>query len=65
MSEPVKTLGLIHGAKAIGAILGKSPRETFYLLERGHIEGAKKLGAQWCVPESKLRQQFGLEVSEL
>jgi hypothetical protein len=63
MTDVIKNLGLIHGAKAIGVAINKSERETFYLLERGLIAGAMKLGTGWCVSEGNLRKQFGIEAN--
>ena len=33
------TLGVLWGARAIGAYVGRSERPTFYLLERGLVPG--------------------------
>jgi hypothetical protein len=47
---------LIWGAKAIGEYLGLDPRQTFYQLEAGRIEGARKWGRKWSAPGRILRR---------
>jgi hypothetical protein len=36
----------VWGAKAIGAIIGKNPRQTFWLLQNGMLP-ARKVGSLW------------------
>jgi hypothetical protein len=51
-------LQIVWGAKAIGRVIGRTERQTHYLLERGAIPAARKVGAQWCASELGLRAQF-------
>lgn len=57
MAEPSNSLDLIWGAAAIAALIGKTPRATFHLLERGAIP-ARKIGNQWVASRKKLEQHF-------
>lgn len=54
-----ETLGddLLWGREAIARFIGKSVRQTTYLLETGRIPGGK-VGAQWCASRAALRQHF-------
>jgi hypothetical protein len=56
------TLGLVWGARAIGAVIGRTERQTHYLLESGAIRAARKAGpnprSQWCASITGLREQF-------
>lgn len=54
--EP-EPLDLVWGAKAIGAAIGKTPRATFHMLEKGQIP-ARKVGEQWVASRQKLREHF-------
>lgn len=49
-AEQSKTL---WGAKLIAAAIGKSVRQTFFLLEKGYIP-ARKVGAQWVADRQVL-----------
>jgi hypothetical protein len=44
---------ILWGAAEIGRVIGKPPRATFHLLERGLLP-AKKVGKQWCASRHKL-----------
>jgi len=43
----------VWGAKAIGEVIGKTERETFWLLQCGHLD-ASKCGAQWMSTRRRL-----------
>ena len=47
----------VWGAKAIGAVIGKTERATFHLLESGALPAAK-IGGQWGALPSRLRAKF-------
>ena len=55
------SLDLIWGAAAIAALIGKTTRATFMMLERGHIPGAKKRGGQWVISRKRLNEAFGVD----
>ncbi|KQU95198.1 hypothetical protein ASC68_18780 [Devosia sp. Root105] len=44
---------IIWGARAIAAAIGKTPRATFHLLERGELP-ARKVGHQWVADRDAL-----------
>jgi hypothetical protein len=46
---------VLKGAAAIGAFLGTSARQAFYLCERGQIP-CGKLGASWIASKTVLRE---------
>jgi hypothetical protein len=49
----------VWGAKAIGAEISRSARQTHYLLEKGHIKSARRVGGRWTAVPSALRREFG------
>jgi hypothetical protein len=53
MTEMTKNPEIFWGAKAIGGFLGKSPRATFHLLEKGQIP-SRKIGRQWVSTRRQL-----------
>ena len=56
--EPSENLDLVWGATSIAALLGKTERATFHMLEQDQIPGAKKIGRQWVVSRKVLREFF-------
>ncbi len=51
-------LKMVWGAAAIGAVISRDPRQTYYLLENGLIQSAKRIGRQWVANEDDLRREF-------
>ena len=49
---------MLWGAAAIAAFLGKTPRATFHLLERGQVPGAVKFGGQWALAVDVFRRRI-------
>ncbi len=47
------------GAEEIGAVIGRTTRQTHHLLTRGAIKSAKKVGGRWMVSRSALLREFG------
>ena len=47
------------GAEAIGAVIGRNPRQTHHLLTRGEIKSAKKVGGRWVVSRAVLLRELG------
>ena len=46
-------LDLVWGGESIAKIIGRTPRITFHLLEKGELP-AKKVGGRWVAERSKL-----------
>ncbi len=47
----------VWGARNIGLVIGRSEIATYYLLEKGALNGAvKKVNGRWCGRPSKLRE---------
>lgn len=38
---------VLWGAEEIGQVIGRTARQTFHLLESGHLP-AKRIGGRWC-----------------
>jgi excisionase family DNA binding protein len=55
----VNELDLLWGSKAIGAELGLSQRQVYWLLEAGRVP-ATKVGRRWCASRVILKQHFVL-----
>lgn len=45
----------VWGAEAIGEVINRTARQTWYLLEKGHLP-AKKAGGVWTASGSELRR---------
>jgi hypothetical protein len=52
---------LLWGAKAIGAAINQTKRQTDYLLQNKLIRCAGQKGNKWFAPRKALRREFGLE----
>ena len=52
-----ENLELAWGAVAIAALIGRTPKATLHMLERGQIP-ARKVGARWCANRKALRDFF-------
>jgi hypothetical protein len=61
MTEQPETLDLVWGAASIAALIGKTTRATFGLLEAGELPGAKKVGGRWVISRRKLLALFEAE----
>jgi hypothetical protein len=48
-----ETSDLVWGAEAIGAVIQRNQRQTFYLLEAGRLP-ARKIGKLWCASRERL-----------
>jgi hypothetical protein len=51
--------GVAWGAAQIGAVIGRTERQAYSLLEGGHIKSAKKVGGRWQAGIRSLREEFG------
>ena len=52
-------LDLVWGAVAIGRVIDRKPRQTFFLLESGQLP-ARKCGGRWCASREALRRHFAV-----
>ncbi len=52
-AEVDEGLNLVWGGENIARLIGRSPRITFHLLEKGELP-AKKVGNRWVAERSKL-----------
>lgn len=60
LDEPPNDLDRpVWGAAAIGAIIGRTERQTHHLLSRGLIASARRVGGRWTATPSALRREFG------
>jgi hypothetical protein len=59
--EPSTTLAddLIWEVNPIAKEIGRTPRQTFHMLETGKLP-AKKIGGRWCSTRSALRRHFAM-----
>jgi hypothetical protein len=49
----------VWGAEAIGAVIGRNPRQTHHRLTRGEIKSAKKVGGRCVVNRASLLRELG------
>ncbi|MDX0127373.1 DNA-binding protein [Sinorhizobium meliloti] len=57
MSDGKEKLDLIWGAEEIAALIGRSTRATFHMLDNGELP-AKKVGGRWVAERGKLIRFF-------
>ena len=57
-TEANESLDLIWGAEGIGKEIGRNTRQAFFLLEKGLINGARKVGGRWVADRGKIREMF-------
>lgn len=57
MDDKTEGLDLVWGARAIGELIGRNPRQAFYLLEKGELP-AKRVGALWVASRAALRRHL-------
>lgn len=50
--------GFVWGAAAIGSVIGRNTRQTNYLLERGALKAARKVGGRWVADRSALIREL-------
>lgn len=53
MKNQNRQLDLIWGASAIAKVIGRTDRQTFFMLEKGVLP-AKKISGRWVAERSKL-----------
>ena len=56
--DALESLDLAWGCVEISKVIQRKPRQTFYILEKGLIPAAKKVGGRWVAERSKLREFF-------
>ena len=56
-ANQTETLGVLWGAQAIADYIERDVRDTYYLLQQGHID-ADKCGDLWVTTKTRLRRQF-------
>jgi len=56
-SEEVEPLDLVWEVAAISRLIGRSERQTFYLLNSGALP-AKKVGGRWVADRKRLLSFF-------
>lgn len=52
-----RPLDLVWGAAAIGAVINRTPKQTFHLLENNQLP-ARKSGGKWVASRRLLRDHF-------
>jgi hypothetical protein len=49
----------LWGSEQIGRAIGRTERQTFHMLNGGHIKSAKKVGGRWVVSKVALLRELG------
>ncbi|MDW9854059.1 DNA-binding protein [Sinorhizobium meliloti] len=57
MSEVENKIDLVWGGEEIAKLIGRTPRITFHLLEKGELP-AKKVGNRWVAERGQLMRFF-------
>jgi hypothetical protein len=55
-------LDIVWGVPAIAKVINRTPRQTYHILNAGHLP-AKKVGDQWTASPSALRRHLLGEVA--
>jgi len=55
--HPVEALDILWGCAAIASVIRRPVRDTYYLLQQGHLD-ADKCGDLWVSTRDRLRRQF-------
>jgi hypothetical protein len=58
MSESHADNGYLWGGRAIGREIDRSPRQTYHLIEHGHLRCVKKLGGVYVAHRNELRREM-------
>ena len=56
--QPTLADDILGGVKAISEFIGEDERRTYYLLEKGLVDGCFKLGSRWTGLKSKIREGY-------
>lgn len=59
ISSSSQAKDFVWGAGNIGAVIDRSPRQTFNLLVPGQIRSAQKKGGRWVASRAALLREFG------
>ena len=46
------------GAAAIGKVLNQTERQTYYMLEKGQVPGARKVAGKWALSIPIFRREM-------
>jgi hypothetical protein len=57
-------MSTLWGARSIGAAIDRNPKQTFYLLSKGLIRSAKRVGEQWVADKDELLREFRAGISD-
>lgn len=55
-----QNLDLLWGCTAIAEAIGRTERQTFHMLEHGHLP-AKRIGRRWVISRAALAAFFGVD----
>jgi hypothetical protein len=56
--QPTLADDILDGVKAISEFLGQPERRTYYLAEKGLLDGVFKQGSRWIGLKSKIREGY-------
>ncbi|MGJ4996204.1 hypothetical protein ACQR0Z_17380 [Bradyrhizobium sp. HKCCYLS3077] len=57
-SSNTETDQFVHGAKAIGEIIGRTEKGAWSALESGRVPGARKIAGRWTLHLPTFRDHF-------
>ena len=50
----------LWGAEAISAVINRNSKQTYYLLNKGLIRSAKRIGTQWVADRDDLQRELSV-----
>ncbi|MBB3745024.1 putative DNA-binding transcriptional regulator AlpA [Rhizobium sp. BK591] len=54
MSDNAEPLDLIWEVEEIGKVIGRTPRQTYHMINSGHLPMVKQVGGRYVASRSKL-----------
>jgi hypothetical protein len=54
MEKNDDALGLVWGVEAIGKLIGRSARQTYHMIQSGHLPMVKQVGERYVASRAKL-----------
>lgn len=56
--ETEDRLDLVWGVGDIGILIGRNYRQTYHMIQKGHLPMVKQVGERWVADRKKLEEFF-------
>lgn len=58
MAKEVETIDLVWGVEEIGKVIGRNYRQTYHMIQSGHLPMVKHIGERYVASRQKLIEFF-------